>query len=417
MCAMNLAEPLPTAESETPTTPGRSERAGERGFEVVEGGPALESLWRAFQDEGICSPYQRFDWVQSFAAALAAAEGFRMQVLLLRGGDDSPLLLLPLAVRQQHGVTIASIVGGKQANFHLPLMAPGLSSRLPARRLQELLVAAGRDRLGIDCFVLRNQPLSWRGDANPLAAFGGSASVDVGYRLALGSDAEGMLTRSFSGETRKKMRKKRRSLGEVGTVRFWRARSPAEAETVLSAFLDQKEHRFRELGIANPFRGAMQTFLRAGSVAGLASGRPAIELYALSAGDRIVATFGGAGDNWRLCGMFNSFDGSPDVARCSPGELLLADLIRHQCEIGRTMFDLGVGEAHYKTSLCDEVEPLIDVFVPVTPQGRLYAAMAQRVVAAKRFIKHRPWALRAVNALRGVKAKARGSITIRPSPG
>jgi hypothetical protein len=57
------------------------------------------------------------------------------------------------------------------------------------------------------------------------------------------------------------------------------------------------------------------------------------------------------------------------------------------------------------------------VFVPVTPQGRLYAAMAQRVVAAKRFIKHRPWALRAVNALRGVKAKARGSITIRPSPG
>ena len=149
-----------------------------------------------------------------------------MQVLLLRGGDDSPLLLLPLAVRRQHGVTIASIVGGKQANFHLPLMAPGLSSRLAASRLQELLVAAGRDSLGVDCFVLRNQPLSWRGEANPLAAFGGSASVDVGYRLALGSDAEGMLTRSFSGETRKKMRKKRRSLGEVGTVRFWRGAKP-----------------------------------------------------------------------------------------------------------------------------------------------------------------------------------------------
>jgi CelD/BcsL family acetyltransferase involved in cellulose biosynthesis len=408
MCAMSLAEPLPTGASEKTSPAVRSDRARERGFEVVAAGPTLESVWRAFQDEGLCSPYQRFDWVQSFVEALAGAEGFRLQVLLLRDGDDRPLLLLPLAVRRQHGLAIASIVGGKQANFHLPITAPGLSASLSASRLKQLLVAAGRDSLRVDCFVLRNQPLSWRGEANPLAAFGGSASVDVGYRLPLGSDADAILNRSFSGETRKKMRKKRRSLGEPGAVRFWQARDPGEAETILSAFLDQKQHRFRELGIANPFVGAMQTFLRAGSLAGLASGRPAIELYALSAGDRVIATFGGAGDGWRLCGMFNSFDSSPEVARCSPGELLLADLIRRQCEIGRTMFDLGVGEAHYKTSLCDEVEPLIDVFVPVTPQGRLYAAAAERAVAAKRFIKHTPWALRAVNALRGIKARARG---------
>ncbi len=150
----------------------------------------------------------------------------------------------------------------------------------------------------------------------------------------------------------------------------------------------------------------MQTFIRKASLAGLTQGRPAVELYALSAGERVLATFGGSGDAWRLCGMFNSFDGGGDVARNSPGELLLADIIRHQCEIGRQVFDLGVGEAQYKTSLCEDVEPMVDILVPITRRGRLYALVAERLVAAKRFVKRTPWAMRAAHRLRALKAAA-----------
>lgn len=189
---------------------------------------------------------------------------------------------------------------------------------------------------------------------------------------------------------------------------FRQARDAADVDAILGAFFQQKERRFRELGIDNPFTGAMQSFLRQGSLAGLDDGRPAIELYALSAGERIVATFGGTGDRWRLCGMFNSFDSTDDVMKCSPGELLLAELIRRQCELGRQVFDLGVGKAAYKTALCDEVEDLIDVFVPVTAHGWLYALTVERLVASKRFIKQTPWALRAANGLRTLKAAVSG---------
>lgn len=377
------------------------------GFEVVATLDEIEDLWRAFEEQGVCSPYQRFDWVRSFAqAALAADKEFGIRVLLLRDEEGRPLLLLPVSLRRRHGVAIAGPIGGKHANFNLPIMAQGLSATLTAPDLKRLLIEAGRERLGADAFAFLNQPLDWHGEPNPLAAFGGAPSADAGYKLALEADADRTMARSFSGETRKKMRKKRRSLGDLGELRFWLARRPDEVETILTAFFRQKERRFRELGIANPFAEPMQAFVRAASLAGLDRGRPAIELYALSVGERIVATFGGSGDGRRLCGMFNSFDDSPDVARSSPGELLLADIIRHQCGIGRTVFDLGVGEARYKTSLCDEVEPLIDVLVPVTGRGRLYAAILARLVAAKHTIKRTPWALRAATALRAVRATA-----------
>lgn len=377
-------------------------------FEVIDEPAAIEGLWRAFEEKAVCSPYQRFDWVQSFVQALAADEGFGTRVLLLRETEGRPLVLLPLALRRQHGVRIASFVGGKQANFNLPITAPGLSSVVTPPELRRLLEEVGREGLGADGFIFLNQPLSWRGEPNPLAAFGGSPSVDEGYKFTLGPNPDETLARGFSGETRKKIRKKRRLLGELGEVRFWQARSAGEAEAITEAFLRQKQRRFQDLGIVNPFQGPMRTFIREGSFVGLDRGQPAIELYALSVGERIVATFGGTGDRWRLCGMFNSFDISEDVARNSPGELLLADIIRRQCELGREVFDLGVGEARYKTALCDQVEELIDVFLPLTAKGRVHAMTVERFVASKRLVKQTPWALRAANAMRAVKASLHG---------
>lgn len=376
---------------------------GGAAFEVIESPAAAEALWRSFEDKAVCSPYQHFDWVQSYAAALAPQDGFRVRVLVLREDGGRPLMLLPLALRRQHGLTVASFVGGKQANFNLPILAPGLSSALGASELKRLLFRAGRD-LGADAFIFLNQPLSWRGEPNPLAAFGGRPSASQGYKLSLGGDGDATLARIFSGETRKKMRKKERLLRELGEIKFWAARNPGDVDAILDTFFQQKQRRFRELRIADPFDEAIRRFIRLGSLAGLERGRPAIELYALSAGERIVATFGGAGDRGRLCGMFNSFDNAENITRCSPGELLLAHLIRRECEAGRQIFDLGVGQAAYKTAVCNEIEELMDVFVPMTARGRFYAFAVERLVAAKRFVKETPWAWRAARALRAAQA-------------
>jgi CelD/BcsL family acetyltransferase involved in cellulose biosynthesis len=52
--------------------------------------------------------------------------------------------------------------------------------------------------------------------------------------------------------------------------------------------------------------------------------------------------------------MATSFDMASEIAKTSPGEILLVDLIKLKCHAGITVFDLGVGEARYKTTICDD---------------------------------------------------------------
>ena len=363
---------------------------------------AVEALWRELETSGASSPYQRFEWQRAYAEAMSAKGRFETRAVVLRDGAGHVSLLLPLAIERRHGLRIAVPVGGKQANYHLPLFARG--AVLPSgAELRALLRETGR-ALRLDTYIFGNLPLSWDGFANPLAE-AGRPSPSNGYRLALSGDAEATLSRALSKDGRKKLRQKDKKLRELGPVAHRVARTAEEAEAILAAFLDQKRARFRELGLPNPFDDeATQTFLRRAARAGLAEGRPAIELHALMLGERIVASFGAAIDADRCCGMFTAFDAAPEIARCSPGELLMLEAIRFHCRAGRRVFDLGVGEARYKSSLCNEVEELVDATVPVTARGALYAAALAGLLGLKRMVKRTPWLFRAAKRLRSLRA-------------
>jgi CelD/BcsL family acetyltransferase involved in cellulose biosynthesis len=224
------------------------------------------------------------------------------------------------------------------------------------------------------------------------------------YRLALGPEAEPTLTRALSKAARKKLRQKERWLGALGPVAHRVARTAAEADRIRDAYYRQKAARFQALGLPLDTESAeLRAFLRQASLAGLEAGAPAIELHALEVGDRIVATFGLAGDRRRASGMFISFDGADEVARCSPGDILVARVVAAQCERGREVFDLGVGEARYKSAFCDETEPLFTAILPVTARGRLYAGAVRGLVDAKRSIKQSPWPPCQGNRLNGLR--------------
>jgi CelD/BcsL family acetyltransferase involved in cellulose biosynthesis len=376
------------------------------GIEVFDDLAPLEPVWRELQETGVSSPYQRFDWARAYINACAAAERFEPRILVVRNAVGRAILLLPLAVERRAGCRIARLVGGKQVNYGLPLWAPGDAPT--AAELKALLHGAGA-RLGLDAYAFANLPLSWRGAANPLAEEGRPSPSD-GYRLRLDPDPDATLKRAFGGETRKKLRSKERKLREIGEIRHVVAATGEEAEAILQAFFRQKRERFGALGIANPFEEpATQDFLRAAALAGLARGEPAVELHALCVGERIVATFGAAVDGRRCCGMINSFDSSTEIARSSPGDLLLQRVIEAQCGKGRNIFDLGVGEARYKDSICDETEPLVDAAFGVTLRGHLYVQATAGFQRAKRFVKRTPWAWRLAQRVR-VRRLARPRI-------
>jgi CelD/BcsL family acetyltransferase involved in cellulose biosynthesis len=379
-------------------------------LDVVAAIGAIEEVWRALETSGTASPYQRFDWVAAYVAAHGEVPGFEARFVVVRDRSGEPLAVVPLEIRRGPAGRIADVIGGKHANFHAPLLRAGAARQLGPAEMRALLLDAGR-QIGIDAFAFTNLPVTWRGQPNPLAV-SGRPSPSNGYKLTLDANPETTLGRAFSKDTRKKLRRKEKALGDIGPVAHRVARSQAEADAMLDTFLALKRERFRELGIANPFEDpATERFLHAASRAGLERGAPALELHALMVGERIVAVFGAASDATRCSGMMIGFDPDPAIARNSPGDVLLAHVVRAQCLAGRDTFDLGVGEARYKSSLCDETEELVDVGIPVTWRGRLHAAAADVYGTAKRRVKQTPWMWRAVAAARRLKARAGAAPT------
>lgn len=383
---MDIATTLPAAQPATTATPRLT-------AEIVTDLSAARTLWRSVEGapEAVATPYQRFDWVAAF---LAADPRRRPCLVVVRDEGGQPLALLPLAIGRERGFQVARFLGGRHANYHLPIYrSPAAAARLGG--LQAILRDLGRTA-GIDAYALDAQPLVWDGVASPLAQ-GGGAAASNGYGLSLDADPQVTVKRAFSADARKKLRtKERRLVALLGTVAHRHVSEPAEVARVLDALLAQKAARFAVLGVADPFADpAIQEALRAGCLGG-PDAAPSLEVHALVGGDgRILATLVGAVDARRFSGMVNSFDADPEIARNSPGDLLLLHVVADQAARGRRGFDLGVGEARYKASLCDETIALLDVFLPVSPLGRLATAAMAGLAGVKRRLKRDPrfWTL------------------------
>ncbi len=365
-------------------------------IEIAADMAATEGVWRALENDGAASPYQRFDWVAAYLAHAGRAE--RTRIAVVRDADR-PVMLLALSISRRQGLTIASGIGGKHANFHMPLMSG--SGGLSEHEMRGVLHQIGR-RLALDLFAFANVPTHWGGRACGFAA-GGRPSASNAYATPLDPDPEVTAQRVLSTQSRKRLRQKERYLAKLGTVGFLAASNEAEIERVLEAFFRQKEERFRTLGIADPFLAPEQrAFIRAAARPG-PDGTAALQLYALSVDDVVVSTFGGAIDPRRISGMFLSFEEGHEAARFSPGDVLVSRVIAESCRRGLDVFDLGVGEARYKGTFCNVTQTLVDVVVPVTVRGRVSASLMRGALAVKRWIKQDPRAMRWVALIRRAK--------------
>lgn len=363
----------------------------------------IEPAWRAMEAAGTATPYQRYDWQAAFAQTLGQQPGSEIIIATSNGEGGEPDLLLPLIVQRRSGINVASFLGDRQANFHMPVFrgnAPSFSGEQMLGVLREI----ARQHGGIDLFWFTHQPLEWNGRVNPLASIKATPSASQGYKLALDANPDDTLQRVLSKDTRKKSRSKLKKLEERGAVRHVHAQDWREIDTILTAFHAQKSDRFKQMGVDDPFAGdGARRFLEQASRPGGSSGRPAIDVHGLMCGDRVVSTLIGAFDGRRFSGMAISFDSDAEIARSSPGDLLLIEAIKHYARQGYSVFDLGIGEARYKDVFCEAKEQVVDGLIPITPRGALYAIAATRMLGAKRRIKQTPWMMKMVRKLGGLR--------------
>jgi CelD/BcsL family acetyltransferase involved in cellulose biosynthesis len=393
----DVTMPFPVRSRDRDDTP-----VSARAFSTIEVHTTTETVaeaWACLERDAPCSIYQTRSWLLPWLATLGRRAALTPWFVLARSADGTPAALLPLGLVRRGPITIATWLGGKDSNAAMPLVRPGVAwTAADARRLLLGAVdAAGRRP---DVFVLGNQPHMWGGTDNPLALLPHGASPSVAYGTALPPRAADLFEAKLSKDSRKKLRKKEAKLALLGPLTHRVAVIADEQRETIDVFLRQKTERFRDLAIASDFETPeMRAFIETAS----APHGGGIEVHAMLVGERIVAVYGGASWRGHWSGMFNSFDADEEIAKSSPGDLLLMRIIEKACADGMTQFDLGIGEARYKAALCDEAIPLFDLVMPTTAKGRLFAALVVARQATKRSVKRDPRLLAWVKTVQGAR--------------
>ncbi len=370
--------------------------------------------WHELAAVATTTPYQSPAWILPWIDTVGASLDMTPFIVVARDDVGQAVALLPLGVQRQGALRLASFLGAKDSNFNMGLFRPGVG--WSPECLRELLrSAASASDTPIDLFAFRNQPRAWQGHANPLLALAGQPSPSFAYKADLMPDPQAFLKAHLSRDTRKKLRQKMNRLRALGPVSVVEARSPQDRLEILDAFVAQRSERNRAAGIAADDLPYLRQFLDR-----TVGENGPVTFLGLRCGNRIVATLGGLRHTGRFSGMLTSFTADADVARTSPGELLLAEVMTQHCTAEFSTFDLGIGEARYKETYCPETEELFDSLVALTPRGQLFAHGERLRLHLKRSIKQSRWAWPLVQRLRRLRAAvtsagASGSFADEPA--
>lgn len=302
---------------------------------------------------------------------------------------------------------IARVLGLTHSNANFFPLSDSLA---PADDLQcvEIAVEALRKaRPDIHALVFERLAPEHYGRTNPLLSLPSQPSPNIALALDTSGGFEAVLDAVNGHRKRKRNRYLARKLGTLGEVRFLRPRAKDDILRVIDAFFAMKAASLRQKGATDVFGDSrVRSFFRSLFIESARSDDPAFVLDALEVAGKIRAVTGSCIDGDRLICDFAGFE-DDDAAAFSPGDFLLHENIRQAAQDGFAIYDLGVGDEPYKRSWCDIETRHFDVFLALTPVGRVLVAAQRAKTRAIAAIKGNAFAWRIAKAVRGAAIQTR----------
>lgn len=384
-------------ESQTAKVTARSTTSHIVSIDVFRDLSEVEPIWRALEDrQHLWTPYQRFDFLASWQRNVGQREQFVPSIVIARDADHQPLLLLPLALKQQHGIRTARFMGGKHATFNMALWNREFAKVATAQDL-DALIAGVKSQCRLDVLSLHQQPLRWDDQPNPMAMLPRQDSVNDCPMTEI--DPGAAPAARVSNSLRRRLKAKERKLQSLRGYRYHVATDDGDIKRLLDWFLRVKPLRMAEQKLPNVFaEPGVEDFIREACMTRISGGRT-IDIHVLECDEEVIALFAGVADGYRFSMMFNTYTMS-EQSRYSPGLILLRYIVDHYAGQGYRSFDLGIGSDDYKRMFCKNDEPIFDCFIPLSLRGRLATSALSRINRAKYIVKHSPALLSLAQRLR-----------------
>jgi CelD/BcsL family acetyltransferase involved in cellulose biosynthesis len=350
-----------------------------------------EPYWRALQARhAVSTPYQGFEFLAAWHRDVGAPRGVTPFVVIGFDARGEPRCLLPWGLQRSGVLRHVSFLGGRHANYNFGLWDREAAASIAADDLQVVLDGVGASPHRPDLLTLYSQPRTWQGVHNPFLLLPHRPAPSNGACLIVEGPGAEVIEREVGGATRGRLRTKERKLQKLPGYRYVRVTRPEEVDRLMDRFVALKSAHTAAQGLPNVFaEPGAEAFLRAACHDGLGEGRPAIELHCLECDAELLAVFGVLPNAHSLSVMINTYTLSEN-ARHSPGLILILHLIQACADRGIRSFDLGVGDAQYKSWFCKQPVVLFDSFLPLTPRGRLSAIGLDTANVLKREIKNTP---------------------------
>jgi len=357
----------------------------------------VEPIWRALEDrKHLSTPYQRFDFLASWQRNVGQHEELVPFIVIARDANHQPLLLLPLALKQQHGIRTARFMGGKHATFNMALWNREFAKVATAHDLK-VLIAGIKRQSRLDVLSLHQQPSRWDDLPNPMAMLPRQASVNDCPMTTMEPGAPPAAR--VSNSLRRRLKTKERKLQSLPGYRYHVATDDGDIKRLLDWFLRVKPLRMAEQKLPNVFaEPGVEDFVREACMARVSGGRT-IDMHILECDEEVIALFAGVADGYRFSMMFNTYTMS-EQSRHSPGLILLRYIVDYYAGQGYRSLDLGIGSDDYKRIFCKNDEPIFDCFIPLSLRGKLATSALSRINRAKHIVKHSPVLLSLAQKLR-----------------
>lgn len=343
------------------------------------------AAYAGFCRSALFAPAQSAGWILNWAEQV----GPDLLIATL-SAEGRPVFSLALEVTAKGPYRVARFMGERHANGNFVAVDPQWLARADIPAIRSLLATIAKARPDIDLVALERLLPDLDGVTNPLALLDHFASPNLSLAVDLGGGFDALLLRASGKRKRKKHRSQMRKFEAVGSHRRIEARTADEVDTLLDAFFEMKEFRFRKMGISNVFGDEpVRAFFRALFTHALAEDKPSFVLHGLEVAGKLRAVTGSSRSGKRLICEFGAI-AEDDLGNTSPGDFLFFDNIQEACETGFAVYDFSVGDEPYKRLWCDIETQHFEVLVPLTLKGRALAVTLRQGARFKAFIKNSP---------------------------
>lgn len=315
-----------------------------------------------------------------------AARGGEPHFVAVLDNGDRPQALMAFAIERERysrfapNAAILRFLDGGLADYNAPVLYP-CAAHWDAATQHSVWRAILRILPPVDFAVLEKMPDRIVDLPNPFHILAQYKFGVSGHGATLPED-----WREFAARLPNRKNWKAGRFRALGPVALEIAATPARYREVIEILIAQKRRRYLQSwgadGLARP---GYLDYLR--GAARLAHPNGPACLFALKAGDVVIATNFGLKTGNRFSGQFTTYEDGV-WAEYSPGALLMNKVVEWCHASGVRILDFGIGDDRYKASYCDIDIPLYQSEFAVSRRAR-FAARARSAALWARNLRRR----------------------------